>query len=1461
VPRVAAPSAIELPLVDLSALPAAGRGERGLLLAREEACRPFDLERGPLMRAHLVRLAADEHLLLISLHHIVSDAWSRGILVTELAALYEAFASGRPSPLAEPALQYADFARWQRQWLRGEALEEQLGYWRRHLASRPATLELPIDRPRTMDRNQRGGLVATPLPASLTNGLRALSRRSGTTLFMTLLAGFQALLARYAGEDDAPVGSPVAGRTRVEVERLVGFFVNTLVLRTDLGGDPSFSELLGRARETTLGAYDHQDLPFERLVEELAPRRDLRQTPLFQVMLALQNVPLTPLELPGLRLEPLEVDSGTAKLDLSLTLVEEEDGGLAGWLEYDRDLFDPATVERIAGHFRNLLTGAQEDPGRRFRSLPLLGEAEWEQIDSLSRGIPSHGISPRSRDLCVHELFEARAALAPAAPAVIAEGAVLSYGELDTRAEDLARRLQGLGVGPEVRVGLSVPRSIEGVVAILGILKAGGAWVAIDPAYPPERQAWILKDSGARVLITEGAIEVLEEGEAIPGALPGSLAYVIYTSGSTGTPKGVGVEHGAAVEHLRAAAEVLYGLTEGDRFLQTSSWGFDVTVEQILAPLATGAAVVLWEGELDPRDLSDRAASLGLTVLDLPPALLQVWLREMAGRESAPPIRRVVVGGDALPLEAARLWSSTPLRSCRLLNGYGPTEAVVTATFHDIAEAMPPFPWVPIGRPLPGRSAHVLDHRGERAPLGAPGELSLGGVLARGYLGRPDLTAERFVPDPFSGEPGARLYLTGDRVRWMPGGYLEFLGRIDQQVKVRGFRIEPGEIEAALVRHPAVAQAAVVVAGEGADRQLVGFLVARQGQAVPDAAGLRAFLGLTLPHYMAPSTFVEMPALPLTPHGKVDRRSLVLAVPEPRGKGFVAPIGFAEQIVAGIWAEVLGLDQVGVEDDFFALGGHSLLATRVQSRMREAFGVELPLRRLFDAPTVAAQAAEVEALRTMRSDVAAPPLRPVPRDGESPLSPGQERLWFLQRLDPRSSAYNLASSFRLLGRLDPAALARCLAELARRHEPLRTSFPERDGRPLQVIAPASPRVDLPLVDLGGLPAEARAAEARRLTTDAARRPFDLSRAPLLRTLLVRLAPEEHALLAVMHHIVGDGWSMGVLAREVGALYAAFLAGEPSPLAEPALQYADFAAWQRRWLEDEAGAVDGQLAYWHRQLAGVLEPPVLPSTRQRQAHPGASGEMLPFAIDPETSAGLLRLSRREDATLFMTLLAAFDVLLFALTGQTDLAVGTPVAGRRRVETEGMIGFFLNTLVLRIGLAGDPTFREVLARVRQTALEAYSHQDLPYERLVADLRGRDRSPLFRVWFVLQNTPAVPLELPGLTLVPEEIGAGEARHDLKLDLAETPRGLTGFFQYRQGLFDRAEVSQMKVGYEALLRRVVEDPGLRLGDLAETVGEVERARRVRMEGDFQRSRQQELQSLTRRGNGPRTRSSTKDV
>jgi amino acid adenylation domain-containing protein len=987
--QVIAPSMdVELSTEDLSGLPQAEREARATRSAGEEARRPFDLERGPLVRARLLRLGEEEHLLLYTMHHIVTDGWSTGVFWRELGALYEAFSSGEPSPLVEPAIQYADFAVWQRGWLTGEVLEEQLGYWRHQLSDLPA-LELPTDRPRPAAvQAHRGARQRLELPEGSTRALKELARMEGATLFMVLLAAFQVLLSRYSGQEDIAVGTPIAGRNRPGDEGLIGRFVNTLVMRTDLSGDPTFRELLGRVREAALGAYDHQDLPFERLVEELQVHRDLSRVPLSPVMLALQNVPRESLQLPGLNLEQQEVEGGTVKYDLFFSMSEEK--GLKGGLAYNADLFDEAMIGRMVGHFRTLLEGIVAAPDRHLSELPLLTEEELHQLLEEWNGTET----PYSQDRCIQELFEEQVERTPDAVAVVFEEQQLTYRELNRRANQLAHHLRALGVGPGVLVGICAERSVEVVVGLLGILKTGGAYVPLDPAYPKERLSFMLEDARAPVLLTQERLVgglpehvatvvrldadwpvIAQEAEENPtsGTAADDLAYVIYTSGSTGRPKGVMIEHRALSSYV-AAAIAAYEITASDRVLQLASLSYDGSVEEVFPCLTSGATLVLRSDRMIDsmqrfgRECGERAIS----VLFMPTAfwheLVSAFERE---KLTLPPsVRLVSFGGQkALAQRVAQWHEGQTATPARLFNTYGPTEATVVAT---LCELRPEAGQgnakreVPIGRPLGDTRVYILDGNLNPAPIGVPGELHIGGsCLARGYLNRPELTSERFIPDPFSDAPEARLYKTGDTARWRSDGNIEYVGRIDDQVKIRGFRVEPAEVEATLEEHAALQGVAVVVRNDSSgDERLVAYMVPHRHPA-PTVGELRGYLKERLPEYMVPSAFVTLEALPLTPNGKIDRRAL--QAPDPAGlraeNAYAEPRTRAEEVLAGIWEEVLGLGRVGIHDDFFELGGHSLLATRVVSRVGDALRVELPLRYLFETPTVAGLAERIEAIQ------------------------------------------------------------------------------------------------------------------------------------------------------------------------------------------------------------------------------------------------------------------------------------------------------------------------------------------------------------------------------------------------------------------------------------------------------------------------------------------------------------------
>lgn len=1456
--QVVSPSlTLHLPLVEMQHLPEVEREAKALQLATDEARCPFDLSRGPLLRATLLRLDVNEHLVLLTMHHIVSDGWSMGVFIEELTTLYRAFSLGRPSPLRELPIQYADFALWQREWLQGEVLEAQLEYWRRHLGGVGGALQLPTDRSRPAIYTSGGAVESLVLPKWLTEALQTLGREERATSFMTLLAAFQTLLHRYSGQARIDVGSPIANRSRAELEELIGFFVNTLVLRADFSGDPTFRQLLRRVREMTLGAYAHQDVPFEMLVDALQVERDMSHTPLFQVMFILQNAPtgtgLGTQDASELTLSQIDVHSGTSTFDLTLSMAETAEGTEAA-IEYNTDLFDAATIVRMLVHFQTLLEGIVVNPDGRVSTLPLVTAVEREQL-SLEWNDTAVEFA---EDQCVHELFEQQVARTPEAVAVVVPATeseprdALTYRMLNQRANRLAHYLRKLNVGPETVVGVCIERSVDMIVSVLAVLKAGGAYLPLDPLYPQDRLAYMLKDSAVPVLLTQTslrnvlpvyhgrviyvdadgeAVDREDDGNPVNRATSQSLVYMIYTSGSTGQSKGVMIEHRSLV-NAYLAWEDAYDLREVHSHLQMANFSFDVFSGDLVRALCSGGKLVVCPREwlLAPERLFALMCQERVDCAEFVPAVLRHLIQYLAESEQRLDFVQVLAcGSDSWYAEEYRRFLRFCGRETRLINSFGLTEACIDSCYFESSHlTLSGDQVVPIGRPFSNMRLYILDDELQLVPVGVTGELCVGGLgVARGYRNRADLTADRFIPDPFDHALGARLYRTGDMARYRPDGNVEFLGRLDHQIKIRGFRIEPGEIEAAIGGHPAVQQAAVVaveaVTNEPSpslpmDKRLAAYIVP-VGEPGPTDGELRRFLQESLPDYMVPSAFVFIPALPLTPNGKVDRDAL----PTPDWSRrqldgeYVSPRTATEEMLVGIWTRVLGVERVGVRDDFFGLGGHSLLATQVISRMRETLRVDLPLRNIFEAPTVEALAERVEISRRAEAGTQAPPIKPISRDKELPLSFAQQRLWFLDQLEPGSPFYNIPEAVRLVGPLDAGTLSRSLDEVVRRHEALRTTFNTVDGKPIQVIAPKM-AVPLLVTDLRDLPKAEREDEALRLAQEEAQKPFDLSRGPLLRARLLRLSKEEHIILLTMHHVVGDNWSTQVLVQEVAALYDAFSSDRPSPLPELAIQYADFAYWQRNWLQGEI--LEAQLSYWKEQLARL--PPLLelPTDRPRPPVQSYQGDYQTFRLPADLSRAIKNLCQQEGATLFMVLLAALQTLLYRYSGQDDISVGSPIANRNRREIEDLIGFFVNTLVLRADFSGNPSFRDLLERVRETALGAYAHQDLPFEMIVDALqpeRNLSHSPLFQVMFALQSGQMQVQSLPDsdLTIGPVEAHSGTAKFDLTLFVVEEEHCLSGALEYNTDLFDGATIQRMLRHFKRLLEAIVTNPDQSVADL----------------------------------------------
>jgi amino acid adenylation domain-containing protein len=1432
VQRVTPPAPFDLPVFDLSQSTETEREEETERHVAAEAQTPFDLASGPLLRARLVRHGAERHVLLLTMHHIVSDGWSLGILFREVSALYEAARSGAPSPLSPLPVQYADFAVWQRRHLSGARLDRQIAYWRDRLSGAPTVLELPTDRPRPANQTFRGDVLGFVLEPELAEGIRALARREGATPFMALLAAFQVLLSRYARQSDVVVGSPIAGRNRGETEGLIGFFVNTLALRADLSADPSFRDLLAQVRETTLGAYAHQDLPFEKLVEELAVERSMSYTPIFQVMFALQNAPTGAMEIPGVRMAPRDVDRGTAKFDLTLNL-EDAGEAMAGAFEYASDLFDRATVGRMAGHYARLLRALVDDPDARVSTARLLTEDEEALV---VRGFNDRTARPSYvRDATMHRLFEAQVRATPDDEAVVHADGTLTYAQLNDRANRLARYLRTRGVGPDVRVGVLMERTPDLIVALYAVLKAGGAYVPLDPAYPAERVAFMLEDTAVPVLLTQERLvdklpptqaevfavdahwaraAAFEGGDLEGGAGPDNLAYLIYTSGSTGRPKGVQLEHRSAVIVLQWMRDELPADLRRS-VLASTSVCFDVSIAEIFGTLSWGGRIVLVRNALSLANLPDGHE---VAMASMVPSAAAELLRMQALPKS---LRSMNLGGEPVkPALAHDLYATGHVE--QVVNLYGPSEDTTYTTALWIARDVRRMT---VGRPVANTQIFILDRHFRPTPVGVPGELYIGGHgVTRGYHARPGMTAEKYIPNPF-GAPGDRMYRTGDLARYLADGEIEYLGRLDHQIKIRGHRVEIGEVEAVLARAPGLEESTVTVREDGPGMaRLVAYYVA--SEPAPTVSSLRAHVRAALPEYMVPSAWVRLAVLPHTPNGKVDKRALPAPESAESVHGLLEPRTPTETVLAGIWAEVLGVEKVGIRDSFFELGGHSLLATRVMSRLREALQVELPLRTLFEAATIEALAERVDAARREAGGMDDVPLLPVPRDGRAlPLSFAQERLWFIDRLQPGSPVYNMPIVLRIAGAVDADVMRRALETLVARHESLRTTFARGELHPVQVIHPAGPH-PLPVVDLSHVPHAELHVAAQNVAFEEGMTPFDLERGPLLRTKLLRLGAEEHHLLLTMHHVVSDGWSMGVFYRELGALYDAYLAGEEPNLHPLPIQYADYAAWQRAWLVDENLA--GQLDYWRTKLEGA--PPLdLPTDRPRPAVQSYRGARHAFTLGTDLTEDLNALARREGATVFMVMTAMLKVLLSRYAGQDDVVVGSPIAGRNRSELEGLIGFFINSLALRTDLSGDPTVLELIARVRETTLDAYAHQDLPFEKLVEELkveRSLSRHPVFQVSFSHQNAEMGLPESRTLRWWMHEGDTHSTKFDVTIGVSEVGGSLHGGVEYAADLFDAATIERMMEQWRVLMEGAVSQPTRRISELPRLLDAADRHR-----------------------------------
>ena len=1232
-----------------------------------------------------------------------------------------------------------------------------------------------------------------------------------------LFAAFATYLSRIGGTGCFDIGFKDVELQR-ELVGLEGFFASIVPCRVDIDYEQSFEEVFKAFREQVELTKLHKTYARDVVARYPALRSlpELSREQMFPVVVE--------------RVEKL--DDHQAGSGNDLTLVIPSEGKECCWL-YNAEALDGDSIVRMLNQFATFLQTILTDPERRVSELPLLSEQERHKI--LVEWNDTQADYPK--DKCIHHLFEAQVEQTPNAIAVVYEDKQLTYWELNARANQLAHYLQKLGVGPEVLVGICVERSLEMMVGVLGILKAGGAYVPLDPAYPKERLAFMLSDSQVSVLLTQenlvaglpeqgaygvcldtgwGVISQESEENLNSGANPANLAYVIYTSGSTGKPKGTMIVHQGLVNYLSWCIKA-YAVAEGIGAPVHSSIGFDATITSFFSPLLVGQKVVLLPEKQEIEALSAILCSQSnFSLVKITPAHLALLSELLPSKQAAGQARALIIGGEALSKKSISFWQ-THAPDTRLVNEYGPTETVVGCCIYEVPTQPSLSGLVPIGRPIANTQLYILDRSLQPVPIGVAGELHIGGDgLARGYLNRPDLTAQKFIPNPFSDEPGARLYKTGDLARYLPDGNIEFLGRIDNQVKIRGFRIELGEIEAVLRQNRAVQDAFVIDQEyDPGDKRLVAYVIPSQKQVLPTSQ-LRRYLKQKLPDHMVPSAFVLLEALPLTTNGKVDRRAL----PSPDStradleEDFVAPRTPVEKVLAEIWTEVLGVERVGIHDKFLELGGHSLLAIRIVSRLRDTLKVELPISSLFASPTVAELAQRIEAGDQEKPFLQAPPIQPVSRNQNLPLSWNQQRLWFLAQLEPNSPVYNEPFTIRFPGAIDVDALSKALNEIIKRHESLRERFIMIDSQPVQAIDPPS-TFKLAVVDIRQLPQDQREAEALRLATSESKQIFDLTSGPLLRATLMQLASEDYRLFLTAHHIVIDGVSIyNVFLPELAALYEAFSTNKPSPLAQLPIQYADFTLWQRQWLAGEI--LERQLDYWKQQLRGDLPVLQLPYDRPRPAVQTFRGARQCLTLSKDLTEALKTLSQQEGVTLFMTLLAAFKTLLYRYTEQEDMVVGTVSAGRNRPEIEGLIGFFLNTLVLRTDMSDSPNFRQLLGRVREITLGAYAYEDLPFEKLIQTLqpdRNLSHNPLFQVSFVLE--PPMPSLNCGWTMSQLDIQTDTAKLDLTLELDERPEGIIGRFEYNTDLFEASTISRMIGHFQVLLEGIVADPDKRLWEL----------------------------------------------
>ncbi len=1388
---------------------------------------PFDLSQDDLIRGHLINLDEEEHILLVTLHHIASDGWSKSILVKEVAELYRSYVSGKPAQLSKIDIQYSDFSLWQRSYLQGEMLEKKIGYWREKLGN-VSTLQLPTDYARPVVQSSKGATYPIRIEKKLSEELNKLTKQSGATLFMTMLSALKVLLSRYSGQEDICVGTPVAGRQQPEVENLIGFFINTLALRSEVKGDQSFQELLQQVKATTMDAYDHQDLPFEKVVEAVVKERDLSRTPLFQVMLVLQNTPEVPkLQVGELTLIRQSSEHATAKFDLNITL-NETANGISGSLTYSTDLYNQGTIERMVGHYQELLHSIVSNPAEKVSKLKMLTSKEEEQLTKEFNDTKA----AYRKDKTVTQLIEEQAKKTPGKTAVVYEDKGLTYQELNERSNQLARYLRKKGVGAETLVPVCVERSIEMLTAILGILKSGGAYVPIDPEYPADRIGYMLEDTGARIIVSskaskeklpkqEGA-EIIsidtdweeinkesKENLEIEIALA-SLAYIIYTSGSTGKPKGVMIEHGSLLNYiLNSQAHYITEDEDSTGSYIHLSYTFDASVTGMFMPLIAGKPVVIASTKtmnvFEDENLQKYAP---FDFIKLTPSHLEL-ITEIETKDKAWFTKKLVIGGEALHASHFNYFKEKGIEA-EIINEYGPTETTVgCSTYQFSTFDNQETGSISIGKPMDNTKMYITSPGGELLPAGVWGEIWIGGEgVARGYLNREELTHEKFIQDPFTKEGNQKLYKTGDIGRWQADGTIEYRGRKDDQVKIRGYRIELGEIENVLLQNEKIRQAVVLAkTNKAGNKYLAGYVTPEEKF---DKEAITGWLGSKLPEYMVPTLWIEVAEMPLTSNGKIDRRALPEADPsELISNEYVAPRNETEERLTKIWQQLLGVERVGIHDNFFELGGHSLLVMRLIWGIRKELSEEVAVKEIFIHPTIASLSTYLE---SRIGGHIVQQIERQPRQGKIPLSFSQERLWFIDQMEG-SVQYHINAVLRLNGTLNQDALEKSLQYIVNRHEVLRTVFLEEDGHAYQQIKEKD-LWQLDIVD-GAKYKESNAA-LQQYTQQLVKKPFNLSKDFMLRATLLPVSEDEHLLVVTMHHIASDGWSMGIMVKEVASAYNSISGGRSIELSPLKIQYADYSIWQRNYLQGDL--LENKLSYWKNKLKGIANLE-LPTDYQRPSVLNTKGAVKKFTLDKTFSEGLYSLSQDQGATLFMTLLAGFKVLLHRYSGQEDICVGSPIANRTQQEVEGLIGFFVNTLSLRSEVNGTLSFKDFLQQIKATTLEGYEHQDIPFEKIVEVVvkeRDLSRTPLFQVMFVLQTTAEnTDVRLGNLKLSREVSLSNTSKFEITFSISENENGLQVSIEYNTNLYKEETIDRMMSHYKELLGSIIKNPEEKISKL----------------------------------------------